>query len=173
MNRVQKAEHLEYLKKVVEEAQSLIFIDYQGLTVEEVNRVRREFEAQECEYKVVKNTVFMKATEGTSVQGIESFMFGPVAIAFSRQDPVAPAKLAVKFAKEFDKFEIKGGHMEGQVLDAAGVDQLSKMPSKDEMRARLLATMLAAPQKFLRLLQAAPQKFLLALDARKRQLEGE
>ena len=90
----------------------------------------------------------------------------------SREDPAAPARIALKLAKEYDKFKIHSGYVDGQLLDKSGVTQLSTMPSKQELRSKLLATFLAAPQKMLRLLQAAPSRMLLVLEARKRSLES-
>ena len=83
----------------------------------------------------------------------------------------APAKLAVKYAKDLKHFEIKGGFFEGKVLDVGGVEQLSRLPSKEELQAKLLMTFLAAPQGFVRTLVAGPMNFLYLLNARKRQLE--
>ena len=86
--------------------------------------------------------------------------------------PQTPAKLALKWAKDEPKFQIKGGYYEGAVLDLAGVNALSTMPGKDEIRASMLMTFLAAPQSFVAQLAAGPQNFAYLLDARKRQLEA-
>ena len=96
---------------------------------------------------------------------------GPTAIAYSTEDPSAPAKVATKVAKSESKFVIKGGYLDGRLLDAKGVEGLSVLPGKDEMRATFLATLLAVPQNFLRLLQAAPQNFVYALSARQDSLK--
>ena len=91
---------------------------------------------------------------------------GPTAIAYSFEDPAAPAKIATKVAKEQEKFVIKGGYVDGKALDKNGVEALSKLPGKDELRAKLLATFQAVPQNFLALLIAAPQNFMYLLAAR-------
>ena len=96
---------------------------------------------------------------------------GPTAIAYSLEDPSAPAKVATKVAKGESKFVIKGGYIDGKLLDPKGVEGLSTLPGKSEMRATFLATLLAVPQNFLRLLQAAPQNFAYLLSARKDSLE--
>ena len=102
--------------------------------------------------------------------GIENLFKGPTAIAYSFEDPAAPAKIATKVAKAEEKFVIKGGFVDGQALDAKGVDALSRMPTKDELRSSFLALLVAAPQNFLALLTAAPQQALAVLAAREQQL---
>ncbi|MBU1069405.1 50S ribosomal protein L10 [Myxococcota bacterium] len=172
MNRVQKTEHVRYYENVLKDAQSMVFVEFAGLKVEEINKIRREFRAANCEYKVIKNTLLEHASQGTAAQVIKPTLAGPLAILFSREDPAAPARIALKIAKEYDKFKVHSGYIDGQLLDKSGVTQLSSMPSKQELRAMLLATFIAAPQKMLRLLQAAPSRMLMVLDARKRSLES-
>ena len=111
-----------------------------------------------------------RAVEGTGMAGLEKLFVGPTAIAYSFEDPAAPAKIATKIAKAEEKFVIKGGYVDGKALDAKGVEALSNLPGRDELRAMFLATLLAVPQNFLRLLNAAPQNFMYALAARERQL---
>lgn len=172
MNRVKKSEHIRYYENVLKDAQSLVFVEYTGLKVEEINKIRREFRTANCEYKVIKNTLLEHASQGTSAQVIKPTLAGPLAILFSREDPAAPARVALKIAKEYDKFKVHSGYIDGTLLDKNGVSQLSCMLSKDELRSKLLATFLAAPQKMLRLLQAAPSRMLMVLDARKRSMES-
>jgi large subunit ribosomal protein L10 len=97
---------------------------------------------------------------------------GPTAVIWSKDSPSAPAKVAVKWAAEQEKFQIKGGFFDGTVLDANGVKALATMPGKDELRSMLLMTFIAAPTEFVKLLAAGPQNFAYLLDARKRQLEA-
>ena len=97
---------------------------------------------------------------------IEKLLAGPTAIAYSFEDPAAPAKIAAKVAKDEEKFVIKGGYVDGKALDVKGVEALSQLPGKDELRATFLATLLAVPQNFLRLTTAAQQNFAYLLAAR-------
>ena len=85
------------------------------------------------------------------MEGVEKLFVGPTAIAYSFEDPAAPAKVATKVAKAEEKFVIKGGYVDGKALDVKGVEALSQLPGKDELRATFLATLLAVPQNFLRL----------------------
>jgi large subunit ribosomal protein L10 len=107
------------------------------------------------------------------MEGIEKLLAGPTAIAYSFEDPAAPAKVATKVAKGEDKFVLKGGYVDGKALDVQGVQALSNLPGKDELRATFLATLLAVPQNFLRLTTAAQQNFALLLAARERALGEE
>jgi large subunit ribosomal protein L10 len=172
MNQSEKNVIVDDLKQALAlEGGALVLVDFQGMNVAATNEVRTAFRDAECSYKVVKNTLLKRAVEGTPLEAIAPLCRGCTAIAYSRTDPVAPAKAAVQCQKDHKHFTVKGGFFE-DFLDAANVTQLSKMPSTDELRSKLLATMLAAPQNLLRLLQAAPQRMLMVLEARKRELEG-
>jgi large subunit ribosomal protein L10 len=172
MNQTEKNVIVDDLKQELDlEGGALVLVDFQGLNVANANEVRTTFREAQCRYKVVKNTLLKRAVEGTPLEAIAPLCKGSTAIAYSRTDPVAPAKAAVQCEKDYKHFNVKGGFFE-EFLDAANVAQLSKMPSQDELRSKLLATMLAAPQNLLRLLQAAPQRLLMVLEARKRELGG-
>jgi large subunit ribosomal protein L10 len=173
VNATEKNASIDSLKTRLASAQSLIIADFRGMTVESDNKLRREFRAVGCEYQVVKNTLLGKALKGTAMEVLESLLAGPTAIAYSVEDPSAPAKVATKVAKAESKFVIKGGYIDGKLLDKKGVEVLSTMPSKDEARATFLATLLAVPQNFLRLLGAAPQNFVYLLSSRESALKGD
>ena len=173
MNSTEKNASIDSLKTRLASAQSLIVADFRGMTVESDNKLRREFRAVGCEYQVVKNTLLGKALKGTAMEVLESLLAGPTAIAYSVEDPSAPAKVATKVAKAESKFVIKGGYIDGKLLDQKGVEALSTMPSKDEARATFLATLLAVPQNFLRLLGAAPQNFVYLLSSREDALKAD
>jgi large subunit ribosomal protein L10 len=166
VERIEKDSNIATLKDKLGKAQSLVLVDFRGITVEADTKLRNEFRAIGCEYRVVKNTLLGKAVKGTPMEVLEPLLAGPTAIAYSHEDPAAPAKIATKIAKEQEKFVIKGGYLDGHTLDKKGVEQLSNLPGKDEIRATLLATFVAVPQNFLRLISAAPQNFLYLLQAR-------
>jgi large subunit ribosomal protein L10 len=172
VNATEKNANIDALKTRLASAQSLIIADFRGLTVESDNKLRREFRAVGCQYQVVKNTLLGKAVKGTAMEVLDSLLAGPTAIAYSTEDPSAPAKVATKMAKVESKFVIKGGYIDGKLLDKQGVEALSTLPGKDEARATLLATLLAVPQNFLRLLAAAPQNFVHLLAAREDALKN-
>ena len=174
MNRTEKQTNIETLRGKLAKAHSLVLTDFRGLSVEADTKLRNEFRAAGCEYRVVKNTLLGKAVEGTPMAVLDKLLAGPTAIAYSFEDPSVPAKIAAKIAKTEEKFVIKGGYVDGKALDVKGVQALATLPGKDEMRATFLATLLAVPQNFLRLTSAAPQNLLLLLAARERALgEGQ
>jgi large subunit ribosomal protein L10 len=173
VNATEKNANIDLLKARLASAQSLILADFRGLTVEGDNKLRREFRAVGCEYQVVKNTLLGKAVKGTPMEVLEPLLAGPTAIAFSTEDPSAPAKVATKVAKGEKKFVIKGGFIDGKLLDQKGVEALSTLPGKAEARATFLATLLAVPQNFLRLLNAAPQNFVHLMAAREDALKHD
>jgi large subunit ribosomal protein L10 len=170
MEKVVKEENITALKASLAKATSLVLADFRGISVKSDTGLRREFRANGCKYQVVKNTLLGIAVKGTPMEGIERMLAGPTAIAYSFEDPAAPAKVAAKVAKAEDKFIIKGGYVDGKALDLKGVVELSQLPGKDELRATFLATLLAVPQNFLRLTTAAQQNFALLLAARERAL---
>jgi large subunit ribosomal protein L10 len=170
MERVVKEENISALKLDLAKATSLVLADFRGISVKSDTALRREFRATGCKYQVVKNTLLGLAVKGTPMEGIEKLLVGPTAIAYSFEDPAAPAKVATKVAKAEEKFIVKGGYVDGKALDVKGVEALSNLPGKDELRATFLATLIAVPQNFLRLTTAAQQNFALLLAARERAL---
>jgi large subunit ribosomal protein L10 len=166
VERVEKDTLVNTLKDKLAKAQSLVLVDFRGLTVEADTKMRNEFRASGCEYRVVKNTLLGLAVKGTGMEVVDPMLAGPTAVAYSFEDPAVPAKIAAKVAKEQDKFVIKGGYVDGKALDKSGVEALSQLPGRDELRAKLLATFQAVPQNFLALLIAAPQNFMYLLAAR-------
>jgi len=170
MERAVKEENIAALKLDLAKATSLVLADFRGINVKNDTALRREFRLNGCKYQVVKNTLLGRAVEGTAMAGLEKLFVGPTAIAYSFEDPAAPAKIATKVAKGEEKFVIKGGYVDGQTLDVKGVEALSKMSTKDEFRSSFLALLVAAPQNFLALLTAAPQQALAVLAAREQQL---
>lgn len=173
MERAAKEESIGILRADLAKAAAFVLADFRGITVKSDTGLRREFRTNGCRYQVVKNTLLGLAVKGTPMEGIETLLAGPTAIAYSFDDPVAPAKIATKVAKAEEKFVIKGGYVDGRALDVKGVEALSSLPGRDELRATLLATLTAVPQNFLRLLNAAPQNFVYLLAARQEGLGGE
>lgn len=175
MNQQRKAKEADIsgLKQKLAKAQSLVLADFRGITVASDTTLRNEFRKAGCEYRVVKNTLLGIAVKGTPMEAIDRLLAGPTGIAWSLEDPAAPAKAAAQIARSEEKFVIKGGYLDGKLLDARGVEALSKLPGKDEMRATFLATLLAVPQNFLRLTTAAQQTFMLLLAAKVRASQNE
>ncbi len=148
---------------------SAVFVDYSGMNVAEITKLRDQFRAKGVEYKVLKNTLVKKALSGESwVAQLDGVLKGMTGVAWSFEEPSAAARVVNDFVKENEKLKVKAGLLEGEVLTAKAVsDQLAKLPSKDEARAMLLATMMAPAQTFVRLLNAPAQQFALVLQAKK------
>jgi large subunit ribosomal protein L10 len=172
MERHEKEQILGEIKEAFADVQSVVLADYRGITVPVVTSMREEFRKAGCHYRVLKNSLVKIAVKGTELEVMSGLLAGPTAVIWSNDIPQAPAKVALKWAKDEPKFVIKGGFFDGKALDAKGVEALAKMPGKPEVQASLLMTFLQVPTDFVRTLIAGPQNFMYALDARKRQLEG-
>jgi large subunit ribosomal protein L10 len=167
---------LDDKKQIVEDlserfARSAVVIvtDYKGLDVTTLNGLRRQLREVGTEYRVVKNTLLIRASKDNDVNLIKDAFKGPNAIAFSYDDPVAPAKVLTQFAKENDKLEIKAGVMGGKVLDLDAIKALSALPSREQLLAQVLSTMMAVPTSLVRALNDVPQRMVNVLVAVKDQ----
>ncbi|MBM4370138.1 MAG: 50S ribosomal protein L10 [Deltaproteobacteria bacterium] len=166
MKKELKFQIVEEVREQLRDALAVVVVDFKGSTVAQMQGLRGELRKEGARIRVVKNTLLRKAVAGTEFEALEKVTGGQIAIAWSVTDPAIPAKVLLKFAKDCPTVVVKGGALGGRLLSAAGVDQLSKLPSKDEMRARLLAVMTAPASQFLAVLSAAPRDFLGVLKAR-------
>ncbi len=137
MNREEKKELVSDLSALFGENELVVVTHYKGLTVAKLEELRKGMREAGCQFRVTKNRITRLALEGTAFEGISDLFTGPTAIAVS-PDPVAAARVASEFAKKNDKLVVLGGAMKGQVLDAAGIDALAKLPSLDELRGKLV-----------------------------------
>jgi large subunit ribosomal protein L10 len=149
------AKAIEEKKKVVQDiadrlsrAKAVIITDYRGLNVAEVTELRRRLREAGIEYKVLKNTLTRRAAEQVNLQGLDEFLTGPNALAFSYDDPVAPAKILNDFAKTNKALELKGGVVEGRVVGQQEVVDLASLPSRDGLLAMLLSVLQAPIRNF-------------------------
>jgi large subunit ribosomal protein L10 len=153
MDRAQKAESIEALKGVFETSGAVVVTHNLGLTVAEMTDLRLRLRKEGAAFKVVKNTLAIKALDGSIGEAGDALFTGPVGIAYGA-DPVSAAKVAVEFAKGNDKFVVVGGFMGNVVLDQKGVGALATLPSLDELRAKLLGLLNAPATKVAGVLQA-------------------
>ena len=172
MDKAAKQEMLGDIKESFANVASVVIADYRGITVPVVTAMRDDFRKAGCYYRVLKNSLVKIAIKGSKLEPMTALMVGTTAVIWSNEIPQTPAQIALKWAKDEPKFKIMGGYYEGQLLDIAGVDALAKMPGKNEIRASMLMTFLAAPQQFAAQVIAGPQNFAYLLDARRRQLEN-
>lgn len=129
---------VEEIKDKIGRAKSLTFVDYRGLTVEEDTKMRAAFRDAGADYKVYKNRLLLRALEECGITGLESVLEGTSAVAFGFEDEVAPNKIIVDTIKNTQKMQIKGGVLNGQVIDVAMVEKLANIPSKEVLLAKLL-----------------------------------
>jgi large subunit ribosomal protein L10 len=172
MDKAGKEQILGEIKEAFANVSSIVLADYRGITVPVVTAIRDDFRKAGCHYRVLKNSLVKIAVKGSRMEPMSVHLAGPTAVIWSNESPQTPAKLALKWAKDEPKFQIKGGYFDGQALDLAGVKALSTMPGKPELQASLLMTFLAAPTDFVRTIAAGPQNFVYLLDAQRRKLEG-
>lgn len=173
MDKAGKEQILGEIKEAFANVQSVVLADYRGITVPVVTAMRDDFRKAGCHYRVLKNSLVKIAIKGSPLEPMTIHLAGPTAVIWSDEVPQTPAKIALKWAKDEPKFQIKGGYFDGKALDAKGVVALSTMPGKPEMQASLLMTFLAAPQDFVRQIAAGPQNFVYVLEAQRRKLAGE
>jgi large subunit ribosomal protein L10 len=174
MHRSQKAEVIKDIRSRFDRMSSAVFLDFTGMTVEEVTKLRDVFRAKGVEYKVVKNTFVAQALgDKPWVKKLDDVLRGMTGVAWSFEEPSAAARVVRDFVKENEKLKIKAGLLDGEVLNAQAVsEQLASLPSKDEARARLLATLNAPAQRFVMLLNAPAREFVGVLAAKERKEGG-
>jgi len=165
LNRDEKATIVEELNGKFSEAKIAIVTDYQGMSVPVLEVLRRELKKTNAEIRVAKNTLLRRAIEGTAYAEMADACIGTTAITMSYEDPVAPAKAIVDFAKDNPQLAIRAACMDGKVLSADDLVALSKLPSKEALLGQLLSVMNGVPTGFVRVLNGVPTNFLHALNA--------
>jgi large subunit ribosomal protein L10 len=153
MDRAQKAESIEVLKGVFEAAGAVVITHNMGLTVAELSDLRGRLRKEGAAYKVVKNRLAQKALNGGAGEAAGALFKGPVGIAYA-SDAVSAAKVATQYAKDNDKFFVVGGIMGETVLDAKAIDALAKLPSLDQLRAKLVGLIQAPATRIAGVIQA-------------------
>lgn len=149
-----KQAQVDEIAKQLVGAKSVIVVDYLGLTVEQATEMRAELREQGATMQVVKNTILRRAAEKAGVEGLEEYFVGPTAIAYSETDPVGPAKIAAKFAKDVDAVEIKGGIIEGKVATLEQIQELATLPDRDGLLSMLVSVLQAPVRDFAMVVKA-------------------
>lgn len=137
----QKKAKVDELAQKLKEAKSIVLTDYRGLTVNQDTKLRKALREAGVEYKVIKNSIISFAIKDSNLEGLGKYLSGPTAVAISTTDPVAPSKVLAKFAKDYEKLEIKGGMVEGNIIDIDGINELAATPSKEELLGRLIGSL--------------------------------
>jgi large subunit ribosomal protein L10 len=171
--RPEKVAEVEALEKRLRSATVVILTDYRGLSVAEISTLRSRLRGVRFEYRVAKNTLLNRAAEKVGVVDLSTFLSGPTAVVFGRDDPGVPARLLLEFIRQYRKLEIKGGLVDGQVLNAEAVQSLATLPTKPELLARVVGAVQAPLRGLVTVLSGPPRGLVTVLDAlRKRREEN-
>jgi len=171
VDRATKEQQVESLHGKMKAASIAIIAEFKGLDVATTTDIRKKCRENQVEYKVVKNTLAKIAAKGTSVEKIADDFVGPVVLILG-EDPVTPAKVMTEFAKDQDeKFKLRVAVVEGQKVDAKGIEALAKMPGILELRGMLVGALNAPASKLARLISTPGSQLARVLDARREQLE--
>ena len=174
MNKTEKQELIDALHKDFGKSPHAILVDFRGLTVPAVTEFRRKVRQSGSTYRVVKNSLALRAAKGTAYEQLGDKFEGTTGVAYTGSDPVMLAKVLVDFAKDNPNLVVKAGMVSGnQLLDAEGVKALSTMPSLPEMRAKLLGLLQTPATNLVRVLNAPGGKMARVLAAHQEKLENE
>jgi large subunit ribosomal protein L10 len=170
LNRTEKEAVIGQLHEKMAKAKSAILAEPKGLDVATVTELRRKCREAKVEYRIVKNTLAIRAAKGTSLELLAEKFVGPTALVMSYDDVVAPAKLLTEFAKDRENFAIRMAVVEGKVVDAKGVAALAKLPGILELRAKIAGVINQPAIRLARMLGTPGQQLAQVLNARKDQL---
>ncbi|AKS67872.1 50S ribosomal protein L10 [Staphylococcus schleiferi] len=143
-----KKQQVDVITDQLKSSVSTVVVDYRGLTVAEVTELRKQLREAGVQYKVYKNTMLRRAAEQAGIEGLDEFLTGPTAVAFTTEDVVAPAKVIAGFAKEHEALEIKTGIMEGSIITADEVKTVGSLPSHEGLVSMLLSVLQAPMRNF-------------------------
>ena len=164
LSKQEKAVKIEEVSAMVAQAKAIVVAEYRGLDVESVTRLRRQARGQGVQLRVLKNTLARRAVNGTAFAVLSDHLIGPLVYGMG-PDPVAVVKVLSSFAKDNEKLVVKAGAMANFVMDGKAVKALATMPSREELLARLMATMQAPAAQFVRTLNEVPARLVRTLAA--------
>ncbi|MFO7737419.1 MAG: 50S ribosomal protein L10 [Desulfatiglandaceae bacterium] len=165
MNREEKKALVADFYSRFSKAKGTFLVDYQGLNVEAMNRLRKELRDVDAEFQVVKNRLLKLACKETHAASLEAHMIGPSAVALTYDDVIASAKVLANFSKEFKQLQIKVGQISGKRIDAEAIRRLAELPGRDVLLAQVLSAMQGVPASFVRVLNGLIVKLLYVLKA--------
>ena len=166
MNKQEKKDAIDELHEKFARAKTAVITGYTGINVEQITTLRTMLRKSQVEYRVVKNTLARKAAEGTSLEPLKDYFVGPVGIALSYDDVVAPAKVLYEFNKIQAKLEIKVGVLDGKLLKQADVKALASLPSLNALRGKIVGLLQAPASKIARVLVAPAGQIARVMKAK-------
>ena len=165
MKKAEKKQLVQGLHEKLSKAKALILTDFRGLNTSAMNELRNQLREASVEYRVVKNTLMSRASDGTDMAVLKDYLSGPSAVALSYDDPIVPAKVLAKFGEQYAALEIRAGIVDGKVVDAEDIKRLAKLPSWDGVMAQLLSVLNGPARSLLTVLNGVPRKFVAVLHA--------
>ena len=171
MNKSQKDNIVRGLQERLGKASGAFLVDYQGLKVETLTKLRHELREANVQFQVVKNRLLVIACEGTDTAVLKEHIRGPSGLAITYEDVIKPAKVLTNFSRENGALEIKVGQINGKVVDLRAINKLAKLPPKEILLSQLLFTLSGVPASFVRVLSEIPRRMVTVLEAIKRQKE--
>lgn len=169
LTRAQKEEKVARISQNLDKSKSVILVNYQGMTVPEINKLKANLREQGISFEIIKNTLFKIAVRKAGIKIDETLLDQPVAIVWGSDDEVTPAKLTVAFTKEAEKFEVIGGIVNGEFSDKNMIIQLSTLPGRDELYAKLVGSLNAPMFRLVNSLQGNLRGLVSILDQYKQQ----
>ena len=149
---------VEEISGYLKDAQSVVLVDYRGLTVEQDTQLRKAMREAGVVYKVYKNTMMNFAFKGTDYEALAPYLEGPSAVAIAKDDATAPARILGKYAKDIEALEIKGGVVEGIAYDAKGISAIASIPGREELLSKLLGSLQSPITNLARVLNQIAEK---------------
>ena len=165
MARPEKEAIVNEIYERLTKSESVVLVDFRGLTVQEATALRKKLREAGVEFQVLKNTLIRFAAEKASLGELNAYLQGPTAIAFGYDDPVSPAKILSEFAKDHKKLELKGGVLEGKVIDQAMITALADLPSREVLLGQLAGLMQAPLRNLANVLSAPIRNTVYVLEA--------
>lgn len=165
MNRQEKELEVGKLNERFEKAKAVIFAAYRGLKVAEMTELRMKLRKSASSMKVVKNRLVKRVLGDKGLKELEKYFREPTAIATSESDPAAVAKVLVEFAEDHEPLKLKGGYLEGKIMDRAQIESLARLPSREVLLSKALGSMMSPATNLACVLAALPQKLVRAINA--------
>jgi len=153
-----KQDTVDVVTAKLQNSLTTVVVDYRGLNVSQVTELRKQLREADVEFQVLKNTILRRATAATELTELDEVLTGPTAIAFSATDVVAPARILNDFAKKNEALKLKGGVVEGKVIDAVQLKALAELPSRDGLLSMLLSVLQAPMRNFALAVKAVAEK---------------
>ena len=171
--RPEKAGKVAELKDLLTSSKGVVLVDYCGLTVAEDTELRSKMREAGVKYMVAKNTFIRIAAQEAGIEGLDAYLEHNTAVAFSAEDPVAPAKILNDFSKDHKALEIKAGVLDGKVIGLDEVKAVAELPSREELLAKLVGSMQAPISGLVNVLQGTIRNFVYTLEAARQKKEQE